>query len=714
VADGESNIKADRSKNTKTLIQSIDNLRPFIDQTVDAIIVLKELDVIYANRSVEKLFGYTQAEMMSKPSLDFLSEAAKGKVIERYNRRMAGEDLPPFFETEVVCKDGTIKPVEVSSCVIEYEGKITFIVVVRDISDRKAVEEALKESEARYKALYENMMDAMVVSIDGKCVWANPAFADLIGYSLEETLGKTIEDLVHPDELLGVYDRKKRRLNGDEVSPFYETVLVRKDGSLINMEALIKPVKFDGQEALQVNIRDVTERKRAEKALIQSEEKYRLLFENAEESIFLVSEDGIFRMMNKKAAKYLGGKAEDFVGKNMTDLFPPSIARRQMKSIRKVLKSNRSAVIQSRTIVNQVERTFRTSIIPLADRYEGKGTAQLIAHDVTDLLQRQLQDEVRLELNELLRDTRNIDRCLELGCQAIFKAELFKRAVFTLHNKERQITHMGYVGIDKELAEKARNAPPPSEELARKMMRAEFKIGKSYFIPAEAGFRFKSTPRFISQSSRCLNLAQAWKSGDELFVPVFKNRKEIAGWLSVDTPFSKLRPNTETIQFLEQVVEKVYFKIRDLINIERIKAESTALKEKNIALKEVLSHIEEEKMALRREVAGQIERAILPAIDKAMHKKKDSKNTYIEMARKHLLNLASFSSGSNHIYSKLSRRESEICQLIKAGHTNKEMAEVLAISISTIQKHRESIRRKFGLKNKSMNLAVFLQKLDYL
>lgn len=696
-----------------TLREPVDYLRSFIDKTVDAIVVVQDQKVIYSNRAIEGLFGYNREEIIGRSYLDIITEPFRDMVKERYSKRMADEEVPPLLEIEVICRDGSKRPVEISSSPISHDGRKASILIVRDISARRAVEGALRESEAKYKTLSENMTDAIIVNIDGRCVWVNRAFTKILGYSFGEAMGKTVEDLAHPDELPGIYERMRKRSKGESLSPFYQTILVRKNGEPIDVEASASPVIFERRQAMQIIIRDVTDRKLSEMALIRSEKKYRLLFENAEEAIFLVGEDGVFRMMNKKAAAYLGGKAEDFIGKNMSDLFPPKIAARQMGSIRKVLESNQSAVFQSRTILNHVERTFRTSIIPVADIFGLNRTAQLIAHDITEVQQRQLQDKVRLDLHELLRSARAIDDCLKLGCEAVFKAELFKRAVFTLHDKKRQITNIGYIGIDRKTAEKARKAPPPSTEMARKMMQNKYKVGNSYFIPVEAAFGFESTPRFISQKTRTIDLSGAWRNGDELFVPVIRAKGDIVGWLSVDTPFNKLRPEIDIIRFLEQIADIVYFKVRDISNIGRIEAEGTALKEKNIALKEVLSHIEEEKIALKQEVAGQIERVILPAMDKAVDKKGHARNKFVDIVKTHLLNLASFSSGSTHIYSKLSRRESEICQLIKAGNTNKEISALLAISISTVHKHRESIRRKFGLKNKPQNLSVFLAKLDY-
>ena len=186
-----------------------------------------------------------------------------------------------------------------------------------------------------------------------------------------------------------------------------------------------------------------------------------------------------------------------------------------------------------------------------------------------------------------------------------------------------------------------------------------------------------------------------------------------AGWLIADKPFDKLRPNTESVKYLEEIVEIVYSKIKDIRNQERIKSEGQALSEKNIILKEVLSHIEEEKTTIRKQFSSNIESIILPAIDKIIDENGKVEPSYINFIKNHLTEMATSSTKSIHNYSKLSRREAEICRLITDGHRNKEIAQILSISTYTVQKHREAIRRKFGLTNKSENLTVFLQELKY-
>ncbi len=142
----------------------------------------------------------------------------------------------------------------------------------------------------------------------------------------------------------------------------------------------------------------------------------------------------------------------------------------------------------------------------------------------------------------------------------------------------------------------------------------------------------------------------------------------------------------------------------------RKKAEE-ALREKNITLKEVLAHLEEEKMKIKKQVASTIDQELLPALNKLMAHDGTVNMAFYNLLKSNLQELGESSGAILHAYSKLSPREVEICNLTKNGATSKEIASTLNISLATVGKHRENIRRKLILSNKNINLASFLKEL---
>jgi PAS domain S-box-containing protein len=149
--------------------------------------------------------------------------------------------------------------------------------------------------------------------------------------------------------------------------------------------------------------------------------------------------------------------------------------------------------------------------------------------------------------------------------------------------------------------------------------------------------------------------------------------------------------------------------IRDIS--ERQKAEES-LREKNIALKEILAHLEEEKLRIKKEHARAIDQVLIPTANRVLEKDGTVNKAYYDSLKSALKDLSASTGGSQYTSSKLTPREVQICNLIKSGATSKEIAEVLHLSITTILKHRGRIRRKLNISNKDINLGIFLSNLE--
>ena len=163
-----------------------------------------------------------------------------------------------------------------------YEGTL------QDITEPKLAEKALRESEERYLSLVETAQDIIyTLSIDGIITSLNPAFEVMTGLPRSEWLGNPVADLIHPDDLGPAADLVQRYSQGDR--PIFERRLLTKSGEYLNCEFLTTPQMRDGKLIGVVGIgRDITERKRAEDALRDSEERYRSLVETAQDIIFTV------------------------------------------------------------------------------------------------------------------------------------------------------------------------------------------------------------------------------------------------------------------------------------------------------------------------------------------------------------------------------------------------------------------------------------------
>ncbi|MBW1794249.1 MAG: PAS domain S-box protein [Deltaproteobacteria bacterium] len=140
-------------------------------------------------------------------------------------------------------------------------------------TERKQIEEALRESEEKYKTLIENSLTGIFIHQDGKYVFVNDRFAEIHSYKPEELVGMEYLILIPPDEREALRQIAQKRLEGTSVSPRYEVQRFRKDGTSIWCEMMATRIEYRGRPAIMGNIVDITKRKRAEEGLRESEKR---------------------------------------------------------------------------------------------------------------------------------------------------------------------------------------------------------------------------------------------------------------------------------------------------------------------------------------------------------------------------------------------------------------------------------------------------------
>jgi PAS domain S-box-containing protein len=248
----------------------------------------------------------------------FLHPDDRAMVVENYQMRARGEDVPSRYVFRFVIKDGNIKWVEVSVVVIDWEGRPATLNFLTDISERKKMEEALRESEVRYRLLVESANEAIVVAQEGMLRFVNPATVALTGFSEPELVSVPFIKRIHPDDQAMVADRYQKRARGEPVPNRYIFRLLTGEGTTrwVEMNAVI--IDWEGRPATLNFLTDITERKHAELALRESEERIRLLLNSTAEGIYGLDINGNCTFCNDSCLRLLGyDRPEELLGKNM-------------------------------------------------------------------------------------------------------------------------------------------------------------------------------------------------------------------------------------------------------------------------------------------------------------------------------------------------------------------------------------------------------------
>ena len=297
-----------------SLKQSETLYRTLVETSPDGVWLLdSELRLVYGNTRLLKALGAPSLEaILGRSALELVHPEAREEVREMLTALIAGQERVRFTEQKHLRLDGGVLEADVAASRIQdpTSGKPMILGISRDIAARKRAQEALRQSEERYRALVETSPDAVrLVDREGKILYANPCFLRMVGaQSPEEVLGRSVFDFIHPDHRPPVAERFQKVLEGEAVIPFLEQKHLRLDGSVYDVEvggAVIRDPR-SGEPVLQAISRDISVRKRAEEALRESEERFRAMADNAPVMVWVTEPDGVCSFLNQPWYDFTG------------------------------------------------------------------------------------------------------------------------------------------------------------------------------------------------------------------------------------------------------------------------------------------------------------------------------------------------------------------------------------------------------------------------
>jgi len=313
----------------------------------DVIMILDgELRVVEANDRAVELYGWSREELLRRTIRDFRTpEAQRGLDADLGRVRASGGAV---FETVHKAKDGRPIPVEISDRMVEIDGKPHLLAVIRDISERKRLTEELRRSEERYRLIAENTLDMIWMAdlATGKFTYVSPASRRVRGLAPEELVGRPMLEYLTPEAQRRVAEELPKRVAafeaGDESARHHtdEIELVRPDGMVLQIEVSTTLMPGEsGRAALLLGVtRDITLRKRAERALRESEERYRLIAENTSDAIWLYElTTRRFSYVSPAAERLLGYGREELSGRDLSSYLSAASAAEAERSLRERL-----------------------------------------------------------------------------------------------------------------------------------------------------------------------------------------------------------------------------------------------------------------------------------------------------------------------------------------------------------------------------------------
>lgn len=392
------NISADKQAQ-EALQEAESRYETLLDSAADAIFIHDNAGrLLQVNDAACKLLGYTRAEMQQMTLKDI--DAPSYFSIKK-NIRDSRERGQVFMETSLHRRDGTAVPVELSSRLIEYSGLPVAFSIARDITERKEAEKKLRQKENKYRSVFETTGTATCIDEeDTTLCLVNAEFAMLAGYTREELEGKkSWTEFIAPEDLERLKDYHRLRRTDPQAAP--GTFSFRwKDRRGQIKDILATVALIPGTSKSVASLLDFTARQKAEKALRESEVRYRLLVETMNDGLGMQDENGVFSFVNQRFCEMLGYSKEELLKRPVRDFLDPANQEILEKQTKRRQRGDRQTY--ELTWMRKDGAPVITSISPVplfdaADKYKGSFGV------VADITARQQAEKALRESEEKYR-----------------------------------------------------------------------------------------------------------------------------------------------------------------------------------------------------------------------------------------------------------------------------------------------------------------------
>jgi PAS domain S-box-containing protein len=372
-------------------------------KSLDECVSITDVDdrFIFVNESFERTYGYRREELLGKHLGVIRSPLnAPEHVAQILPATLAGGWRGELMNRR---KDGTDFPISLTTAAVrDAEGNVVALIgVAQDITERKRAEQALKESEERFRLLAESSLTGIYLIHDQKFAYINQSFAATFGYTVEEIVNNLGPlDLTHPDDRPRVVENIRRRVAGGVEAIRYDFRGVKKDGAIIYVEVHGRRIEYAGKIGIIGTLVDITERKRAEETLRESELRFRSVWENATDGMRITNEEGSIVMVNEAFCRMVEKSREELEGQPLSVVYEPT---RHHDVLRKHQERFRSRTIppyleRELTLWNGKKMSFALSNTFL----ELPGRPPLSLSIFRDITERKRAESLRLRLGQVL------------------------------------------------------------------------------------------------------------------------------------------------------------------------------------------------------------------------------------------------------------------------------------------------------------------------
>ena len=307
-----------------------------VEKGNDGIVIIQNGSLQFVNNSIVKLTGFVKKEAIGRPFINFVAKEYRKFVIDRYKRRLKGQRVPSRYEIELVKKNGKTLPVEISASLIEHEGGVADMAIIRDITERKHAENTIKEEKRKMETIYKTTKEGLALyDKEGRVVFMNPALRDLFGVR-GNIIGVKRATIVRARNRFFKYpieryddslETQRKVYSGKTVSNIVMKIHSKTPRYL---EGSYVPIKDSKRRVvgMSASFRDVTilktQSEKIEKQLVEVEKqknRMQAIFDNVEEGSFIFDQKLRIIQANNACEIFSGGVEKDMVGRKYYEVF---------------------------------------------------------------------------------------------------------------------------------------------------------------------------------------------------------------------------------------------------------------------------------------------------------------------------------------------------------------------------------------------------------
>jgi PAS domain S-box-containing protein len=679
------------------------------------------------NAAFDRMMGYEPGELIGVHRSAVTPPEDVAENEERY-RQFLETGLPSLtYEKRYVRKDGRVIWVDVNvSFVRDADGNARFsIIMARDITQHKEMEEVLRESEEKYRSLLEHAYDAiMIADFDGNLLELNKKAEELLSYTKEELIGTNISK-IHPEEELGRILCAFREMVEGKTHSLFDTRLLRKDGKTIPVDISGGAIGYGGRQVAQAICRDITDRKKIEKQLKddhehlerlveertnelkKSEKEFRDIFDNAVEGIYQTTPEGRFLRVNPALAHMYGYGAPDNLVQSITNIGTEIYTdpERRKDFINVIEKDGfvHDFEIQVRRkdgFIGYVSLNARAIKDENGKTVYFEGTAQDISENKLAQEQLLLQRDLALKLCQI----ESLEEGMAFILQTAIAVSGMECGAISLKNDETgEFDLISSINFTNEFRERVQHIPVGSFTWSHVVEKKSF-----HFRPdrnktptaLQEGFQFVSVMPMLRGDQVVGFLATASRVLTDISERVRISLEFLAAESGNIIARIQARERLEAEIFIRKEAE-------DALEIER-----QSLEEANTALKVLLKHREEDRKELEERLLTNVQQLVMPHVQKLKTSVLDPvQQTNVALVESNLSELITPFLRTVQAFN-FTPRQMEVVILIREGKTTKEITRILRMNERAVDIQRYLIRKKLGLNKKKTNLQTYLKSLS--